>query len=62
MDETTTIALRMTNVRWRIFFLILATVAINYIDRASLSVAMPLIGREFNISRATQGILLSSFF
>ena len=52
----------MTNVRWRIFFLILATVAINYIDRASLSVAMPMISREFNISPAIQGLLLSGFF
>lgn len=52
----------MTNVRWRIFFLILGTVAINYIDRASLSVAMPMIGREFQISPAIQGLLLSSFF
>lgn len=52
----------MTNVRWRIFFLILGTVAINYIDRASLSVAMPMISREFDISPAIQGLLLSSFF
>jgi ACS family D-galactonate transporter-like MFS transporter len=52
----------MTNVRWRIFFLILGTVAINYIDRASLSVAMPIISREFDISPAIQGLLLSSFF
>lgn len=52
----------MTNVRWRIFFLILATVAINYIDRASISVAMPLIAREFQITPAIQGVLLSSFF
>ncbi|HEY0422986.1 MAG TPA: MFS transporter, partial [Rhodopila sp.] len=52
----------MTNVRWRIFFLILGTVAINYIDRASLSVAMPMISREFAIPPAIQGILLSSFF
>ena len=52
----------MTNVRWRIFFLILGTVAINYIDRASLSVAMPIISREFSISPAVQGVLLSSFF
>jgi ACS family D-galactonate transporter-like MFS transporter len=52
----------MTNVRWRIFFLLLGTVAINYIDRASLSVAMPLIGKEFAISPAIQGVLLSSFF
>jgi ACS family D-galactonate transporter-like MFS transporter len=52
----------MTNVRWRIFFLILGTVAINYIDRASVSVAMPLISKEFNITPAVQGLLLSSFF
>jgi ACS family D-galactonate transporter-like MFS transporter len=52
----------MTNVRWRIFFLILGTVSINYIDRASLSVAMPMISREFSISPAIQGVLLSSFF
>ena len=52
----------MTNVRWRIFFLILGTVAINYIDRASLSVAMPMISREFAIPPAIQGLLLSSFF
>ncbi|HEY0184387.1 MAG TPA: MFS transporter, partial [Rhodopila sp.] len=38
------------------------TVAINYIDRASLSVAMPMISREFSISPAIQGLLLSSFF
>src|ERR1700761_8720033 len=52
----------MTNVRWGIFFLILAPVAINYIDRASLSVAMPIISREFSISPAVQGLLLSGFF
>jgi MFS transporter, ACS family, D-galactonate transporter len=52
----------MTNVRWRIFFLILGTVAINYIDRASLSVAMPMISYEFSLSPSVQGVLLSGFF
>ncbi|WP_428487557.1 MFS transporter [Rhodopila sp.] len=52
----------MTNVRWRMFFLILLTVAVNYIDRASLSVAMPLISRTFTIPPAVQGLLLSGFF
>ncbi|HEX2940543.1 MAG TPA: MFS transporter [Rhodopila sp.] len=52
----------MTNVRWRIFFLLLGTVSINYIDRASLSVAMPIISKEFHITPAIQGVLLSSFF
>jgi ACS family D-galactonate transporter-like MFS transporter len=37
-------------------------ISINYIDRASLSVAMPLIAKEFDIGPATQGLLLSSFF
>lgn len=51
-----------SSVRWRIFLLMLLLVSINYIDRASISVAMPLIGREFAIDPAMQGLLLSSFF
>ena len=64
MDQTVTgtSLSGMTNVRWRIFLLLLGTVAINYIDRASLSVAMPMISREFDISPAIQGLLLSGFF
>jgi MFS transporter, ACS family, D-galactonate transporter len=56
------VALRRSSVRWRIFFLMLLLIAINYIDRASLSVAMPLIANEFNLDPATQGVILSSFF
>src|ERR1051326_1042537 len=51
-----------TTVRWRLFLLILAIVSINYVDRASLSVAMPAISKEFGIDAAAQGIILSSFF
>ncbi|WP_041709629.1 MFS transporter [Advenella kashmirensis] len=51
-----------TKVRWRIFLMMLFLISINYIDRASLSVAMPLISKEFEISPTVQGILLSSFF
>ena len=53
---------RPTAVRWRIFFLLLLLMAINYIDRASISVAMPMIGKEFSIQPALQGVLLSAFF
>jgi ACS family D-galactonate transporter-like MFS transporter len=53
---------RKTNVRWRIFCLILLIVSINYIDRASLSVAMPAISREFAFGPAAQGLILSAFF
>jgi ACS family D-galactonate transporter-like MFS transporter len=51
-----------TRVRWKIFFLMLMLMSINYIDRTSLSVAMPLIGKEFDIDPAMQGLILSSFF
>jgi len=51
-----------TGVRWKIFWVLLSLVAINYIDRASLSVAMPLIARDFDLDPAMQGLILSSFF
>src|ERR1035438_7885647 len=54
--------LKRTGVRWKIFLLMLFLVSVNYIDRASLSVAMPLISKEFNIDPALQGLILSSFF
>ncbi len=51
-----------TGVRWKIFLLMLFLISINYIDRASLSVAMPLISKEFDLDPALQGLILSSFF
>ena len=53
---------KSSNVRWKIFLLMLFLISINYIDRASLSVAMPLIAKEFNLDPAMQGLILSSFF
>ncbi|WP_408585082.1 MFS transporter [Paraburkholderia tropica] len=51
-----------TAVRWRIFWILLLLSSINYIDRASLSVALPLISTEFNLTPALEGVLLSAFF
>lgn len=51
-----------TNVRWRIFLLMLTLVTINYVDRASISVAMPMISREFALDLTTQGLIFSAFF
>ncbi|HBD33797.1 MAG TPA: MFS transporter, partial [Cupriavidus sp.] len=56
------LAVPRSSVRWKIFLMMLLLVAINYIDRASLSVAMPLIAKEFDLSPAMQGLILSSFF
>lgn len=39
-------ALAPTQVRWRIFLLMLMLITINYIDRASISVAMPAISNS----------------
>lgn len=55
-------AARPTTVRWRIFLILLLLSAINYIDRASLSVAMPLISTEFEMTPAMEGLMLSAFF
>lgn len=51
-----------TSVRWKIFWLLLLLSSINYIDRASLSIALPLISSEFSLKPAIEGVLLSSFF
>jgi len=51
-----------TTVRWRIFLILLLLAAINYIDRASLSVALPMISAEFQLTPALEGLILSAFF
>ncbi|MFI0470571.1 MFS transporter [Saccharopolyspora sp. 5N102] len=53
---------RPTRVRWKIFLLLLAIVTINYVDRGSISVALPLIKKEFGLSDELTGILLAAFF
>lgn len=60
--ETTTSDGKPTRVRWKLFVLLLALVTLNYIDRGSISVAMPLIKEEFSLSAEATGLLLSAFF
>jgi len=62
LESTPALAPLKSGVRWRIFFLLLLLVSINYVDRASLSVALPVISAEFHLSGAQQGFLLSAFF
>lgn len=50
------------SVRWRMLALMLIVGAVSYLDRASISLAMPLLNEEFTLSPAEQGILLSAFF
>ncbi|MGI4808634.1 MAG: MFS transporter, partial [Janthinobacterium lividum] len=37
-------------------------VAINYIDRANIGVAVPFIRKEYNLDPAVMGLILSGFF
>jgi ACS family D-galactonate transporter-like MFS transporter len=53
---------RPSRVRWRVFLLLLAIVSLNYIDRGSVSVALPLITKDLDLSKETTGFLLSAFF
>ncbi len=48
--------------RWVVVGLLLLSVCINYIDRGSLSVAVPVLKNEFGLSAKQLGFLLSAFF
>src|SRR4051812_39909064 len=47
--------------RWFIVFLLFAITAVNYIDRAALSYAIPAIQRDLGLSLATTGAILGAF-
>ena len=51
-----------TQIRWRMFGLALLLITVNYIDRASLSVAMPLISADLDLPASMTGVILSAFF
>src|ERR1700757_3661109 len=48
--------------RWAIVFLLFTASLINYLDRAAISFALPLISRDFHLTSQSKGLLLSSFF
>jgi MFS transporter, ACS family, D-galactonate transporter len=52
---------RISNLRWWMFGFFIIVMIINYIDRSSLSIAMPLISKDLHLDAATTGIILSSF-
>jgi MFS transporter, ACS family, D-galactonate transporter len=50
------------NRRWWIVGLLFAASLINYLDRAAISFALPLISSDFQLTSQGKGLLLSSFF
>ncbi|HUI42924.1 MAG TPA: MFS transporter, partial [Terriglobia bacterium] len=48
--------------RWAIVGLLFAASLINYLDRSTISLALPLISRELHLAPTSKGVLLSAFF
>ena len=48
--------------RWTVVVLLFAASLINYLDRSTISFALPLISTDLHLLPATKGLLLSSFF
>ena len=48
--------------RWSIVTLLFVASLINYLDRATLSVALPSLANELLLNPITKGLLLSAFF
>jgi len=54
-------SVKMTNVRWQIMFFIFLIQVLNYLDRVNISVAAPLIQKEFGFSPVELGVIFSSY-
>ena len=52
----------MTRTRWTIIWLAFVGLTINYLDRASLSVALPFMGEDFTLTATQQGLIFAAFF
>ena len=48
--------------RWAVVSLLFVASLINYLDRAAISFALPLISKDFQLTAQSKGLLLSSFF
>jgi sugar phosphate permease len=61
-SPATTEPRRQGRIRWLIIGLAFLAIAINYIDRANLSVALPYLDEGLKISPAASGVILGAFF
>jgi ACS family D-galactonate transporter-like MFS transporter len=48
--------------RWTIVWLLFAASLINYLDRSSISLALPLLSKDLGLGPESKGVLLSAFF
>jgi ACS family glucarate transporter-like MFS transporter len=61
MSATYAVATRRTRVRFGIVAMLFIVTAINYADRATLSIAGPALSKELGIDAVTMGFLFSAF-
>ncbi|MFE4836260.1 MFS transporter [Arthrobacter sp. NPDC056691] len=61
-SSTTAPRQMMTRNRWVIIWLAFIGLSINYLDRSSLSVALPFMGKDFELSATQQGLIFAAFF
>ena len=52
---------RATRSRYLIMVMLFITVVINYLDRSNLSIALPALRDEFQLSTVQEGLILSAF-
>src|ERR1035437_2779791 len=62
IPKPTTAKVGMSNALRLVLVLLVLSVAINYFDRGSLSIAAPALKDELRISASQLGVLLSAFF
>ena len=62
-SDPAAVAINVSNRRrWTIVWLLFGASMINYFDRQTLSFALPLISKEFNLDPVQKGLLSSAFF
>src|SRR5690242_15070517 len=52
----------LMKVRWWVCFLLFLVWVMSYVDRSLMPMAIPFVAREFHISPAVMGVVLSAFF
>jgi ACS family glucarate transporter-like MFS transporter len=52
---------RASKVRWAVAVFCAVGLAINYIDRSAISVSLPFMTKDFNLTPTEQGLILSAF-
>ena len=59
--STATVSAGKTNIRWVVVAVLFVITAINYADRATISLAGPEIAKELNFNAVTMGYIFSAF-